>query len=402
MSRLRAVWNHFATRLVVGAVAVNALLLPALYFSSQAVLRATATEQFLHHARTRAFHLRAFVDRVETEQVQALLERAVMNGELRYAARRGAGERGFEIGEVPERFREDFRFGEGGDATYNIAVPLKRGELRLGFNEGMLEERLDVAGQRFLWVSAGYLALVLVLLAVVVPQLTRPLRRLGRQADRVAAGQTDVQLAPETRITELAEMAGDLERMRVRLVHQADELEHRALHDELTGLPNRARFREALDAAFLSETPFAVLLMDLDGFKAVNDTYGHPVGDEILRQVAARLESALPHASDLVARLGGDELAFLLRSPSLADSSRHAEWLRSQLDTPFEVSGRQLPLGASVGLVRFPDHGDTPSELLQRADAAMYAAKSRQEGVLTFDDAGVCAPGELGDLLPER
>jgi predicted signal transduction protein with EAL and GGDEF domain len=72
------------------------------------------------------------------------------------------------------------------------------------------------------------------------------------------------------------------------------------------------------------------------------------------------------------------------------------------LDERFLVAGRSLHLGASIGLVRYPDHGDTPSDLLQRADAAMYAAKSREGGVLSFDDAGVCAPGDLAELLPER
>jgi diguanylate cyclase (GGDEF)-like protein len=137
--------------------------------------------------------------------------------------------------------------------------------------------------------------------------------------------------------------------------------------DELTGLPNRRRLVAEINA--LSGVEGALLLLDLDGFKPVNDQYGHEMGDQILRQVAARFSRSLPTGS-VLARLGGDEFGVIvLGSPDITLEVAHA--LRATLSYPFTVRGNQISISVSIGHVR----NDKNVDLLQRADAAMYEAK---------------------------
>ena len=155
---------------------------------------------------------------------------------------------------------------------------------------------------------------------------------------------------------------------------------HQALHDDLTGLPNRACFGQqvehAIGVADQDGSQIAVLLMDLDRFKEINDTLGHRYGDLLLIELARRLQSVL-RRSDTVARLGGDEFGILVRQ--LADSDgaldQALQRLLAALDRPFLVDGLPLHIEASVGVARFPAHGRDVDALLQRADVAMYVAK---------------------------
>jgi len=151
-----------------------------------------------------------------------------------------------------------------------------------------------------------------------------------------------------------------------RLAYEAD-------HDALTGLPNRRRMQDALDSTLRSE-PVAVLFVDLDGFKPVNDAYGHGAGDELLRQVSARL-SACVRAGDVLARVGGDE--FVLLMPGVSDqlgAELMSARFRAAIDRPFDVSGVQVSVGASVGVYLAPEASDSDAAL-RAADQAMYAVK---------------------------
>jgi diguanylate cyclase (GGDEF)-like protein len=164
--------------------------------------------------------------------------------------------------------------------------------------------------------------------------------------------------------------------------------EHQALHDALTGLPNRALFRDRIGHALHARRrtgAAAVMLIDLNHFKEINDTLGHHAGDRLLQEVAQRLEGALAEA-DTVARLGGDEFGVLLpdlRTASDADLVAHR--LLVQLREPYSIDRMTLEIDASIGIACHPDDGSAVEQLIQRADIAMYAAKEGGRGQLRFE-----------------
>jgi diguanylate cyclase (GGDEF)-like protein len=169
----------------------------------------------------------------------------------------------------------------------------------------------------------------------------------------------------------------------------AERLAHQALHDGLTGLPNRILLRDrtgqAIQGADRELAPAALLLLDLDRFKEVNDTLGHHYGDQLLVQVGQRLQATLRQA-DTVARLGGDEFALLLPRIETAEGAMAvATKLQAAFAEPFVVEGLSLDVEASIGVAVYPDHGGDPDELLQHADIAMYTAKETHAGFALFD-----------------
>ena len=164
-------------------------------------------------------------------------------------------------------------------------------------------------------------------------------------------------------------------------------LRHQALHDPLTELPNRTllhdRLQQAIAAAGRQGESVSLLLLDLDRFKEVNDTLGHQAGDRLLQHVAQRLQTAV-RGSDTVARLGGDEFAILLPGADSVAASRAAAKLLSALEQPVVLDGRELPVGSSIGIAAFPEHGADADTLLRRADIAMYAAKRAHRGLASY------------------
>src|SRR5581483_7523139 len=174
-----------------------------------------------------------------------------------------------------------------------------------------------------------------------------------------------------------------LENLRLvdRLRQSARDSERQSLHDSLTGLPNRALFMREPAAAVASGSPAAVLLLDLDRFKEVNDTLGHHNGDLLLQQVGTRLRGAL-RRGDLVARLGGDEFAVLLPDIEGATGAVHVgRGIVDLLEQPFSIGDMCVDVGASIGVAVAPRDGDDPDTLMRRADVAMYTAKAEQSGV---------------------
>jgi diguanylate cyclase (GGDEF)-like protein/PAS domain S-box-containing protein len=178
-----------------------------------------------------------------------------------------------------------------------------------------------------------------------------------------------------------------------------DALEHRAIHDQLTELPNRTLLEDRLAQAVLASrrqsTPFALLMMDLDRFRDVNDAFGHRWGDVMLQEVGQRVQRVL-RASDTVARLGADEFAVLVPSADMQGSAVVAGKMLQALEAPFELDGQQVEAAASIGIVLCPEHGDDLETLLRRADAAMSAAKQNQSGYATYSfEQDQHTPGRL-------
>jgi diguanylate cyclase (GGDEF)-like protein len=174
------------------------------------------------------------------------------------------------------------------------------------------------------------------------------------------------------------------------LAERQRENEYQALHDSLTGLPNRVLFLRTLsDVAMQAEADevmFGIIIMDLDRFKEVNDTLGHHYGDMLLQEIGPRLSRVL-RDEDLMARLGGDEFGIVL--PNLPDPEiaiRVAQRLLEELEKPLSVEGLLLDVSASLGIALYPDHSDEVETLLRRADVAMYAAKEAGSGVYELYD----------------
>ncbi len=197
----------------------------------------------------------------------------------------------------------------------------------------------------------------------------------------------------------------ELRQLNNDLTNINNELEHQALYDQLTQLPNRTLLQDRLkQALFVSEREtkkVAVLMVDLDRFKEVNDSLGHEAGDQLLIQVAARFSGALRH-SDTVGRLGGDEFAVIIPNADSELASHLASSLLQALDTEFEINGMRLSVSASIGISVYPLHGMDVGTLLKHADIAMYAAKRTRYGYAIYDaDADEHQPGRLtlvGDL----
>ena len=166
------------------------------------------------------------------------------------------------------------------------------------------------------------------------------------------------------------------------------KLKHLALHDSLTGLPNRLLFQDRLQQAVAMakrhDHKFAVFFMDLDNFKIINDTMGHEAGDELLKEVALRL-AGTGRKMDTVARLGGDEFAFIINKvDGIEDAVSFARRLNQLLKTPITVNGHNINMGSSIGVTICPDDADNSEELLRNADIAMYQAKDNGRNTTCF------------------
>lgn len=185
-------------------------------------------------------------------------------------------------------------------------------------------------------------------------------------------------------------VARELKEAQLRREHRQtqERIQHLAYYDPLTDLPNRTLFADRLQqAVFIGRRDnqhFVLMAMDLDRFKEVNDTHGHPAGDQVLQQMATRLKTCL-RESDTLARMGGDEFAVLLPPASHLDGAMvMAHKILAAFSKSFQIGDQQLKIGASLGIALFPEHSNSIDMLLGAADAAMYAAKRAQSGFKVY------------------
>ncbi|MBU6488377.1 MAG: diguanylate cyclase [Burkholderiales bacterium] len=243
----------------------------------------------------------------------------------------------------------------------------------------------NVLGQQIVRMVLIWSAFAIVLAILFARALARPLRVLAHAATHIfdeAGGEG----LPVSRSDEIGVLARCFEGMRFEIRSQMKtlhakqrELAHLAGHDTLTGLPNRMRFLEQLETAIAQATHtagrLAVIFVDLDGFKQINDRLGHSAGDRTLTIVAQRLRAALPD-SCIVARLGGDEFVILVTGVRSPDEIPHAvRCVQAALDEPVTLDAHRVKVGASMGISEFPADGNQAEDLLAKADAAMYGAK---------------------------
>jgi diguanylate cyclase (GGDEF)-like protein len=231
---------------------------------------------------------------------------------------------------------------------------------------------------------------VSILASIVIARgIVRPVRDLVAVARRIASGDYST-AAPLSRNDEIGDLATAVRKMREDIASRESRIMDLAYRDTLTGLPNRAQFSERLDKVLVtvapSGGPVAVLLLDLDHFKYVNDTLGHSIGDSLLREVGTRLRQALKRPNCTVARLGGDEFAILLPGEWSDGARRVAASLLRALEAPMTIDGHVVDVRASVGVAACPEHAHDSSTLMRQADIAMYAAKRNNLGIVIWDE----------------
>jgi diguanylate cyclase (GGDEF)-like protein len=292
------------------------------------------------------------------------------------------------------------------DTVVDVSHPVTLGDVRLGgvrvgYSLAGTSEIAEQAQRELLARSAEARAqqlriTVLVMLAVLVVGgllsllvtrgLVRPIRQLATWAREIEKGQFGRRLE-SSRSDEVGELIRGFGRMGEAVQRHNEDIRRLAYLDSLTGLPNRLMFRELLDRRLAEAqgkgTPLALLFVDLDDFKRVNDTLGHDAGDEVLVQAAERLRRCLQDAEarrrgeePVAARFGGDEFVILVGGDDAREHATHlSEALLASLREPFVANARQVFLNASIGITVFPDDATTSHMLLKNGDIAMYQAK---------------------------
>ncbi len=272
------------------------------------------------------------------------------------------------------------------------ALTASRGMLNIAVSQDVrvLKQNLIVTERLILAVTTIAFLSVLLLLWIGVQKTTiNPLRQLLIQLRKLSAEK--INLDKPIVIdgsAEVAELSVGINEITGRLKEFYNSLESLAFTDPLTNLPNRTVFHDRLEKgieiAKHDYKPFALFLMDIDRFKDINDTLGHPVGDLLLQQVATRLRGKLRDI-DTLARMGGDEFAILLPAVNDKHAAMAARMLLQALRAPFQVADQSLDISASIGIALYPDHGVDANILIQRADVAMYAAKNANSGHAFYD-----------------
>ena len=294
------------------------------------------------------------------------------------------------------------------------------------------------------WVLAGITAAGLVLFGVgsvvTARRVTRPLRNLVRATERLGAGQYDQPLQHTGRGDEIGDLARAFDHMRLNIAAHEQQVRRLAYWDRLTGLPNRLQFRDLVLAAIdhaavdqaqadalddgppdqpatdqpatphataaqaaiaqASQRPLAVLMLDLDRFKHVNDVLGYAFGDQLLEAVAQRLRQVV-RDGDSIARLGGDEFALLMPGADVATAEALAQRLAQAFEQPLTLGEHTVDLSAGIGIAVWPLHATDGDTLLSRAEVAMYAAKRRTAGAQVYDPAVDTASALNLSLLTE-
>ncbi|MCW5626736.1 MAG: EAL domain-containing protein [Burkholderiales bacterium] len=231
------------------------------------------------------------------------------------------------------------------------------------------------------------IGLTVIASVLVARGITRPVNELAAVARRIQQGDYS-QRAVDDHHDEIGELAASFNHMLAGIESRETEILRLAYEDTLTGLPNRAMFRDRLAQAIRTAQrtgePVSVMLLDLDRFKHINDSLGHPAGDNVLREVARRLRDVL-RDSDSVARLGGDEFAVLLPTGDESRVHRVAQRILESLESPMLLEGQPVDVETSIGVATFPTHDDDPDVLMRHADVAMYVAKRGNAGYAVYD-----------------
>lgn len=178
------------------------------------------------------------------------------------------------------------------------------------------------------------------------------------------------------------------------LEHSHKEIEHLAYHDYLTDLPNRFKLKMEFDEMTLTDTSFALFFLDLDGFKYINDGYGHTVGDMLLKEVAVRLTTSIIHDHSVISRFGGDEFVILVQQLSQLELEKLGDLIIEVISEPYDINGIIARITTSIGISRMPEDSETFDQLIQHADQAMYDSKRNGKNQFSFYLKHIESPSE--------
>lgn len=400
----------FRTRMIAGIAFIEAVFLFAILFSSLDLLKRAGNVQMEKRVEGEAALLASASANgllaMDVASLEALARQALANPGIAYVRIfDGQGRLVADAATSPRRDQAQVL-----RATRTVTVAgSSYGHVEVGLSTGHMSRLSQSLRTKVLVIAMSDMLLVALFSYLLGTYLMRELKALQLGAERIAQGEVGYQLLvrgrdelaqtaaafnqmsqqlwrlAEERARQGAELAAlnrDLERRvserTMELARVNQELKYRSLHDPLTGLPNRLllqdRLEQMLKRAGRSAGAAAVMIMDLDGFKDVNDTLGHPAGDALLQALAGNLSATL-RQSDTVARLGGDEFAFLCPDTTPGSLPALATKILEAVARPVPWGDRILSARASIGISVFPDHGQTGTELLRCADLAMYAAK---------------------------
>jgi diguanylate cyclase (GGDEF)-like protein len=259
---------------------------------------------------------------------------------------------------------------------------------------GALASGIERAGMSVLFVTTP----IILIVYLTYQKYLNEIKSTSAQAEQAERERAEAERAraeqAERHVEELSRHIAEQERISVQLQESKDHFRHAAFHDALTNLPNRALLAENLKfvierAKQHEDYQFAVLFLDLDRFKNVNDSLGHSIGDQLLITMARRLESCIREV-DMVARLGGDEFAILLDGiPNQAEATNMARRIQEKLQSPFNLSGHEVFTTTSIGIAVSSTGYDDPENMLRDADTAMYRAKAQGKACYEIFDKGM-------------
>lgn len=423
----------FRLKIILGVLLIQGTLLAVLIGNGLNVLRESSEEALLNRTKTTAklfsSTTQAAVLSSDLAALESMIKELLSNPGIVYArvtANKVVLAEGGDQIALRRPFMADTSLDTAiQDGVFDIQADIlvsgeKYGFVEIGFSTTAIQTLIQDARNKTLALAFLDLGLVAVFTILLGVYLTRQLRQLQDGTNRIAAGELGHQLIISGR-DELAQTASAFNLMSSRLKHLHDEravqeneirslnteleqrvvertmqlqelnqqLEHQALHDSLTNLPNRILFHDRLNATLLaaqrSEEPFALIGVDLNLFKEINDSLGHHAGDLVLQHVAKACSKAL-RDSDTVARMGGDEFSILLPKVNDSESAlRVAKRVLSMIEEPVNISGQLLEITASLGIAIYPDHGTELTRLINHADVAMYEAKRNRFGVTLYN-----------------
>lgn len=379
--------------LVFGILAVYVGLFPLVTVGVFSVIETNNQHLFMKNAHV---ILQTFVELLDgtdvlddKEKLQDMLDTAVFVGDLSYADIVVDGSvisSNLYDSESAAPFREDSSFGEGGDGVYFMSSKMYRRDsnkpivMRFGFDETQVESSIQQSYIRAGLFFLAYMVSTVLVLAIAARKVTLPIERLRKASQLIASGDVGRRFEIESSFDEVNGLANDMERMRSEIVKKSRILEKSSNRDFLTQLPNRMVFSKTLKQSIVnaknSDSSFALLIMDLDRFKEINDGLGHQTGDLLLKKLSLSMLGAIA-VTDFVGRLSGDEFAIILNDADHKKVETICVKLQGIIREPYVIEGRTVTVGASFGVAFYPRHGVTEKDLMHHADIAMYHAKKR-------------------------